>query len=76
MIRVGDKVKFNNKTKRKFSHWLNDEDYCGREDFCKELKRFDLDGCFTIVDIDGKSVTLLEMPDWYFELSEFIERGR
>lgn len=78
MIRVYDKVRFNEETKNKFREWLNDKDYCGRKNFCKELKNFDLDGCFTVIRIgepflslSNCRVTLEEMPDWYFDTGEF-----
>lgn len=70
MFKVGDKVKFNEETKKKFREWLNDKNYCGREIFCKELKNFDLNGYFTIIRA-GESLSLKEMPDWYFDTSEF-----
>lgn len=78
MFKVCDKVRFNEETKNKFREWLNDKDYCGREDFCKELKSFDLDGYFTIIGIEEPffslsncRVQVKEMPDWYFDTGEF-----
>lgn len=76
-FQVGDKVKFNEETKKKFRTWLETKYNCGREQFCKELKQFDLDGYFTVIgnkiDNDPMRVTLKEMPDWYFDLSEFVK---
>ena len=78
---VGDKVKFNEETKKKFQTWLKGKDNCGRKQFCEMLKQFDVDGYFTVIGIgDGiidprERVILEEIPDWYFSSNEFV-RGK
>ena len=76
-FQVGDKVKLNEETKKKFQTWLKRKDNCGRKQFCEVLKQFDLDGYFTIIGIgDGigndMRIILEEMPDWYFHSNEFV----
>lgn len=77
-FQVGDKVKFNEETKKKFRTWLKRKDNYGRGRFCEELKQFDLDGYFTVIGMDDEiiddpmRVKLKEMPDWYFNLNEFV----
>lgn len=77
-FQVGDKVKFNEETKKKFRTWLERKDNCGRKQFCEVLKQFDLDGYFTVIDMGDKiiddpmRVVLEEMPDWYFNSNEFV----
>lgn len=75
-MQIGDKIKFNEETKKKFRTWLKRKDNCGRKRFCEELKQFDLDGYFTVtsndIDDDLMRVRLKEMPDWYFHVNEFV----
>ncbi len=77
-FQVGDKVKFNEETKKKFQTWLERKDNCGRKQFCEVLKQFDLDGYFTVIGIadgignDSNRVILEEIPDWYFHSNEFV----
>ena len=76
-FQVGDKIKFNEETKKKFRTWLERKDNCGRKQFCEVLKQFDLDGYFTVIGIaDGIAndmrIILEEMPDWYFHSNEFV----
>ena len=76
-FQVGDKVKFNEETKKKFQTWLKRKDNCGRIQFCEVLKQFDLDGYFTVIGIgdgigNGMRIILEEMPDWYFHSNEFV----
>lgn len=77
-FQAGDKVKFNEETKKKFRTWLKRKDNCGRRRFCEALKQFDLDGYFTVIGMgdsitgDPMSVILEEMPDWYFHSNEFV----
>lgn len=77
-FQVGDKVKFNEETKKRFQTWLKGKDYFGRKEFCEKLKQFDLDGYFTVIGVGDEiidssmSVKLKEMPGWYFISSEFV----
>lgn len=77
-FQVGDKVKLNEETKKKFQTWLKRNDNCGRKKFCEVLKQFDLDSYFTVIGIgdeimdDPNRVILEEMPDWYFHSNEFV----
>lgn len=76
-FQVGDKVKFNEETKKKFQTWLKEKDNCGRIQFCEELKQFDLDGYFTVIGIDDgigddMRIILEEMRGWYFHSNEFV----
>ena len=75
-FQVGNKVKFNEKTKKKFRTWLKRIDNCGRKKFCEVLKQFDIDGYFTVIaegiGNDPMRITLAEMPDWYFHSNDFV----
>ena len=78
-FQVGDKVKFNEETKKKFQIWLESKDNRGHELFCREIKQFDLNGYFTVAGIDdgigndSMRIILKELPEWYFGSSEFIK---
>ena len=76
-FKIGDKVRFNEATKEKYQMWIDDKyTHCGRQKFCKELKKCGLNTIFSIIDIDeenwGKKIRvyLSPMEDWYFDTDE------
>lgn len=77
MIRIGDKVKFNEETKKQYMSWMSAPDHCGRSVFCKELRKAGgVDGEFIVKAVFPKTgqVALKDLAGWYFGLCEFEEK--
>jgi DNA repair exonuclease SbcCD nuclease subunit len=83
MIKAGDKVKFNEETKKLYLSWINAPDHKGRHIFCNALLNAGgVDSEFTVRavskihsnDEETFEIILNEMPGWYFSANEFEEK--
>ena len=89
MIKAGDKVKFNEETKKLYASMINDPYHKGAPLFCEELlKAGGIDSEFTVKAViktlskpkdeskvrEVTEITLNELPGCYFKIEEFTEK--